>query len=453
MRHSEGTPDTVGRGGQVITAAIVALLIIAVFIPVIVHFVNQESRWSVKQKRTTNAFHLAEAGVDRGIWKLTEADQNWEDAADGVDIDGYADDVEYDDIQGGLYKIDISSGPASNQVTITAKGRDTSTNEMRAVQAVYSKAAINAGLHVEGGLTYKPNLHVHWGPVVTYTSIDQSPGDYFPRKYSKGQIVGRDTTNNPPNNTDSLEYWAFDTTLTTPPSVDLDYYKTKAKASSVPTTSSSPSGRVEKNTGGNSLAVSSPTAGCGYFLASQNSNAGLRFEKNGGAGNHYRFYNSTSVIYIDNDTGGAITTDLQNGGCYLNLEAIILAGNNHNLDINAQEGTIASTIPVNANLEYQHGSAAATWTAGGGSSMDSVWSQPDRCCYTLSSVAVRGFMYVGGGIANAGSNTQVLGVLDVIGNVSVNTLYVYYDEEVASNIALIGGSPSRISWQEVKTTW
>jgi Tfp pilus assembly protein PilX len=434
-----------GDSGQVLVGAITALLIIAIFMPLIVKYVQQESRWAIKQRQTTNAFHLAEAGIDRGIWKLTESDQNWEDAKSGVAIAGYADDVEYADMSGGKYKIKFSSGPDDTKVTIIAKGRDSTTNEMRAIEAVYTKAAIQAGLNVEGGLQYKPNLHVHWGPVVTYTSIDQSPSDYYPRKFSKGQIVGRDTVNDS-NNTDNVEYWAFYPDLGDAPEVDLDYYKSVAQKSQIPLTTNSPKGRLEKNSGGNNLAVATPT-GSGYFLASQNSNSGLRFEKDGGGANYYEFKNSTSVIYIDNDTGGAIITDLQNGGAFVQLAALILAGNNHNLDINAQEGVVGATVPAAAGEEYMHSSLSSyNWpgkTAPGAG----------NCCYTLSSLAAHGFVYVGGNVNNAGSNTQILGVLDVIGDVSVNTLYVYYDKEVANGIKVKGGSPRRVSWREIKTTW
>jgi Tfp pilus assembly protein PilX len=431
-----------GESGQLLVAAVAALLIVSIFVPMIVQYLNRESRWAEKQKRTTNAFHLAEAGVDRGLWWLTEAEENWTAAKNGSALPAaYSDGVEHADVRGGVYKISIGSGPSSGEVTIRAKGRDTSTDEIRAVEAVYTKASINAGLTVDGGLTYRPNLHVHWGPVVNYTSIDQSPTDYFPRKYSKGPITGRDTVNDSVN-TDNVEYWAFNPDLGDPPQIDFDYYKTKAQNSQVPLASVSPSGNININMGGSTPAVASP-AGSGYFLASQNSNKGLKFVKSGGGSNHYKFASSTSVIYIDNDYSGAIITDLQNGGCFLQVEALILAGANHQADINAQEGVVVATVPAAAQTEYMHASAAATWAG----------FAPAGSNYTLDKLAVHGFMYVGGNVTNAGSNTQILGALDVHGNVNVNTLNVYYDPKVAENIKLKAGSPRRISWKEVKVPW
>ncbi|HRY29341.1 MAG TPA: hypothetical protein P5079_04805 [Elusimicrobiota bacterium] len=424
-------------------AAIAALLIVSISLPMVVKMVDNESKWAVKQKKTTTAFHLAEAGVDRAVWKLTEIEQNWLDAKEGTPIPGYDDDMEYTDVQGGEYKILISSGPTLGQVTIRALGRDSTQKEVRGIQAVYTRNVVDAALSVEGGLQYKPNLHVHWGPVVNYTSISQSPGDYYPRKFSKGQIVGRDTVNDSVN-TDGLEYWAFDTSLGTPPQVDLDYYKEQAKNSVIPLEPSG-GGRIEKNIGGNVLAVASPT-GSGYFLASMNGNSGLRFEKTGGS-SFYDFRNSTSVIYIDNDTGAPIVTDLQNGGCFLRVEGLILAGDNHNMDCNAQEGVLGATIPVHAQKEYKHSSAESYWNT----NFSSVGE--GNCCYALTKLAVHGFVYVGGNIANAGSNTEILGALDVKGNVNVNTLKVYYDEDIAEQVHLTGGTPRRLSWKEVNETW
>ncbi|MBI4395930.1 MAG: hypothetical protein HY548_02460 [Elusimicrobia bacterium] len=430
--------------GQMIIAAVVATLLVAIFIPVIVQYVRNEARWATKQKKTTAAFHQAEAGIDRGLWKITEADQNWTDAKNGVLIAGYDDDVEYTDLAGGKYTIRFSSGPLTGQVTVRAIGWDTSTNEKRVVEAVYSKSVINAGLQVEGGMQYKPGLEVHWGPIVAFQSIG-SPGPgstYYPRKYSKGQIVGRDTTNDSVN-TDGVEYWAYKSDLGDPPEVDLDYYLTQAQNSTVPLTSSSPSGRVEKNTGGNNLAVATPT-GSGYFRASQNGNAGLRFEKNGGASNYYLFQSTSAVIYIDNDTAGDITTDLQNGGCFLQVEALICAGSNHNVDYNANKGVVQATIPVNAELEYHHADAQSVWTTN--------FAVPGagNCCETISNLGFHGFMYVGGDFTNSSSGVSLLGLVDGIGDFSLNGLTIYYDTSVANNIRLLSGSPQRVSWREIK---
>lgn len=430
-----------GPSGQIIVGAIVALLIIAIFTPLIVHYVRQEGRWASKQKRTTNAFHLAEAGVDRGIWKLTETDDHWNDAKGGTPIAGYNDDVEYEDVEGGKYKIKFSSGPDSGEVTIRAKGRDNTTQEMRAIEAVYTKASIDAGLQVEGGMDYRPNMKIHWGPVVNYTSINQSPSDYYPRKYSKGQIVGRDTVDNS-NNTDDKEYWAFDDDLGDPPQVDLDYYKTVAKASRVPVDDGV--GQITRNAGGSTLAVATPT-GSGYFRTVDNGNVGLKFDDKSGNNppNAYYFRNSTSVIYID---GAAGQETVMSSKCFLQLNALIIAG--HDLDCNADDfDNFGATIPASAPLEYQHASAAGTWT----SNFAAVGA--GNCCYDIDNMAAHGFIYVGGDMSNAGGGTVFVGVVDVIGTITMNTVTIYYDSDVASGIRLKAGTPRRVSWREVKTTW
>lgn len=443
-----GSERARGESGQVLVGVIAILLVIAVFMPMVVEYVRHEARWATKQKRTTSAFHLAEAGLDRGYWKLTETDQNWTDAKEGTVITGYNDDVEYTDVEGGRYKIRFSTGPQSGEVTVRAKGRDTSTNEMRVIEAVYTKAAINAGLQVEGGMDYRPNMKVHWGPVVNFTSINQSPSDYYPRKYSKGQIVGRDTVNNSVN-TDNVEYWAFNTDLGDPPQVDLDYYKAKAKASRVLVDNGI--GQITRNAGGTTLAVASPT-GSGYFITSENGNVGLKFDDASGnnAPNAYYFQNSTSVIYIDG-SAGQITKMMSKS--FLNLEALIVAG--HSLDCNADDfDNFGATIPLKANEEYLDNTHGPTtpltyWT----NEFSAIWNTADRCCYDLDNMAGRGFFYVGEDMSNAGGGTIFVGVVDVIGTITMNTVTIYYDSAVASGIKLKAGTPRRISWKEVKTSW
>jgi hypothetical protein len=432
--------------GFAMIAAIGALVLVAIFTPLLLRYVQNEAIWSTKQRRTTTAFHLAEAGVDRGLWKLTESKDIWTDAKNGIVIAGYDDDVVYTDVAGGEYKIKFSSGPQPGYVTVRAKGRDTSNLEMRVVEAAFTKDTINAGLQVEGGMDYRPNMHIHWGPVVNFTSINQAPSDYYPRKYSKGQIVGRDTVDDS-DNTDDLEYWVFHDDLGEAPDIDLDYYKTAAKNSQVPVTTTSPDGKIERNAGGSTLAVASPT-GSGYFMASQNGNTGLRFDKTGGGANRYQFINSTSVIYIDKDVGGSIETVMRNGS-YLAVEALIIAGAGHNLDCNADSyDNFMATVPESAPREYQHPSAAAQWLP-----FAATYANPGRCCYDIDDLAAHGFIYVGGNMTNAGGGTKIVGVVDVIGTITMNTVTVYYDTAVADAIKLVGRTPRRVGWRETKADW
>src|SRR5258708_24066282 len=173
--------------GQVSMGAIVLLVILAILIPAIVQYVQNESRWTLKEQRTTRAFELAESAVDRGFQQLIVSTSAWANIQAGTIPSGYNFNQTYSDLYGGQYQVRISSGPAAQQATLTGVGRDTSSNELRAIKAVYSNLgasnfAIIAGSYVNmnGGST-----NIAWGAVTSYNYIDAT-GHNYPRFYSTG---------------------------------------------------------------------------------------------------------------------------------------------------------------------------------------------------------------------------------------------------------------------------
>ena len=57
------------RRGQILVGAILLMLMLLIMVPAMVQWVQQESRLSVKDRKATTAFNLAETAVDRGYWK------------------------------------------------------------------------------------------------------------------------------------------------------------------------------------------------------------------------------------------------------------------------------------------------------------------------------------------------------------------------------------------------
>lgn len=207
--------------GQVLLIGIIlVLLLLSIFVPGLMRHAARESKQTIKNSRVTRAFNLAEAGIDRGIWKVKEDPQNWEDAQAGVALANFCGDASsvYSDV-GGEYRIKIGPGPTAGQISIVSVGRDLSTNEVRAVEAVYTRGLNHAVISV-GNFQYLPDFHVHWGPVTSYGSLFVSTGTsptphpaafantYYPRKYAKLGITNRDSNPTPPNS-DSTEYWAY----------------------------------------------------------------------------------------------------------------------------------------------------------------------------------------------------------------------------------------------------
>ena len=414
--------------GQALIVILGILVIFLVFIPSLVFMVQNESKWTVKSKKTTSAFHAAEAGLDRGIWKLSESASNWDTIMGGGTISGYTGTTVYNlyldslnTVIGGQYKVNITAGPTTDAITIRSIGRDASDSEVRGIEAIYSRTSMNASLTVNGGIKWKPNLVIHWGPVVTYTSVTMSPNQYYPRKFSKGAIAGRDTSPTAPNS-DGKEYWAFED-LGTAPQVDLAYYKNLALQSRIP--SSAGGGTIRKATGG-SAAVASPP-GSGFFRAADN-NGGVRFF------NSYTFNNSTSVIYCDG------TVDFTNT-CFIRAQAVIGEGN---VDFNAKNTLYPAKVPSNAGDEYvkaKEVNPGYTYPGEGSAT------------YTVPDCGMHGFLYCGGDMNNAGGNAAMVGVADVIGDVNINVFTIYYDVAISTSLRLSNATSRQVSWKEFSASW
>ena len=70
--------------GAVLVAAIMALLVLAILVPALVFQVQNESRMTMKQKRSTAAFYAAEAGVDRALWMLRQSTGTYNEVLEGI---------------------------------------------------------------------------------------------------------------------------------------------------------------------------------------------------------------------------------------------------------------------------------------------------------------------------------------------------------------------------------
>src|SRR5689334_4487835 len=122
------------RSGQIIIGAIILLVIMAILVPGIIMYVQNESKWSVKEQRTTKAFQLAESAVERGFQQVILSTTVWSGIQAGGTIANYNFDNTFTDAWGGAYQIKIAQGPGVQTVTITGVGKDISNNEIRAVR-------------------------------------------------------------------------------------------------------------------------------------------------------------------------------------------------------------------------------------------------------------------------------------------------------------------------------
>src|SRR5262249_37922343 len=95
--------------GQVILGAIVLLLVLAILVPALIVYVQNESKWTVKEQRTTRAFQLAESAVERGFQQVIQSTTVWASIQAGSTLSNYNFDYSYTDLPGGTYEIRVTS--------------------------------------------------------------------------------------------------------------------------------------------------------------------------------------------------------------------------------------------------------------------------------------------------------------------------------------------------------
>ncbi|MCX7957302.1 MAG: hypothetical protein N2643_05395, partial [Endomicrobia bacterium] len=203
--------------GQILPVVIGIALFLIIMIPTIVDWVRHQTRMAKKMEGRSLATNLAEAGINRGMWKLKSSTATWNMAVAGIPMSGYNFDVLYDDISGGVYRIKFSSGPESRCVTIIAEGKDNITGEIRAIKAVFKNLTIPGSVISRGNIFLGNAFECHWGPVMAHGNIDITDANiakkYYPRKFAKGIVSSvpsypRDTNGLNPPNTDNVEWWS-----------------------------------------------------------------------------------------------------------------------------------------------------------------------------------------------------------------------------------------------------
>ncbi len=390
--------------GQVLIAVIVLMAILAISLPAIIQFVQNESRWTVKETRTTRAFQLAEAAVERGFQKIITSSSTWSSIQAGQVQTNYNFDFKYTD-SNGQYEVRVTSGPGTQQATVTGVGRDTSTNEIRAIKVIYGNTAANAAMYAMGGVTLTSNPGVEWGPVMSPTTITTSQD--HPRFYSTGNVT-LDPNGAVPPNTDNVQWWSYYPNLPPPPEVDTQGYLQDATAL----------GQVHA---------------AGTYQASS-------------------FGVTTGTHYFQGDT------TIQSPGGFLNNGNIVVMG-----DLTVQgspgNGTLTPHLPPNAWKEYgndwkgcaacywdNYDNAAPTTFPGINGSYDS-----SVATYAFNNkLLLHGFLYVMKSLTiTGGGNLTIYGSL-YLGNASSldgSHVKVYYDDSLV--VKTLNVTLSRNSWQEV----
>lgn len=413
-------------GQMAITMVISILLFLLLMFPVMNLFVRNEGMWSVKEKKSTAAFHLAEAGADRAYWKILESVDMWNATSTGT-IAGYNFDAVYKDIGGGSYAIRISSDPTNPESRIVeAVGRDASGNQLRRIRMYLvntAPAGVSFATRAEKNLVNGGgNPHVEWGPVESNGSIIAT-GRTYPRFYSAGHVTTQDGGSSVAS-TNDIYWWSY-YPVPASPAINFGFYLASASASGA-----SPCGGNYYTVGDRTFTGCKDKSGKTYYIT------GNAIFKSGGAGNHV----TGNVIALGNVTFSG------NGG-----------------SANAPEGTYAADLPPYAWREYGGNwtwykttfdpGGPATWA--GAKAANYV---ANGLHYTLTGVLVHGFLYAGGNMElSGGGNGRFHGVVLAANDSTTDTsnFLIYYDPDVAANIRM-NTTPVTIvkgTWYEVKAEW
>ena len=421
------------RRGQLLVGVLILMLVLAIIVPTMVTYLQNEAKWSVKQGQNSNAFQLAEAAIDRGYQKLTESTGTWKNLqTTGASIQNFRFDKAYNDLPGGSYAIAISSGPSLESATVIGVGRDRNLKETRSLKVVFSNSVMgNAAIQAADGVTMSgKNVDVEWGSIISPKTVDIG-NKLHPAYYSAASVIVNGTTFGPSDShCDSPNCWwwkSYYSGVPTTPPIDFISYQSSAAAS---------------------LAT-------GCTVGSGKSKTTLNY-------------------YTDGNVDGSCT-DLSGKTFYVtgnwtNFDGkivgnVIVLGN-----LSYQNGTLttitnyAATVPptawknyCNDWASYQAYDPAAVGQPACFGSINSSY-QASGVTYTIGPT-MKGFMYVGGDLSlpNGGGNSGILhGCIIVEGNADVNTNShgrIYYDHTVAAQILTTRIVLTRLSWQDIVLEW
>ncbi|MEK7859309.1 MAG: hypothetical protein AAB320_09240 [Elusimicrobiota bacterium] len=419
--------------GQVLAIVIILLLVVTTLVPVMVMYAQREAVWTAKQSANTSAFHLAEAGIEKGYLAISLSTKTWVDLQNGTALTNYQFNTSFSDLNGGTYAISITSGPLTQQATIISVGRDQHRRETRAVRAVYTNSPLGgvaifagAGAQIGGG------VNVEWGAVVSPGTVDADGRDY-PQFWSASQITGFDTNSDPANcdEPNCCQWHSFSPNIPPNPTIDLTFYKSSAAATTgCPGTGADIDGN--------------PLAGSCYYTSGQSWTSETLIGK---------------TIYIEGDLS------LNSPG--MDIVGNLIVKGNLNLPVGAWgKGTHTMFVPQDAWKQYCQDDAwdhyhddfdpASPATFPG---KNATYLSAANLTASSNKLAVSGMLYVQGNFNNGGGGggqSDLYGVLYSVGSTTqtaASGVTFYYSANAAKNIQTTKIMLNRESWQDSLYGW
>lgn len=420
------------KKGQILAGVVMIAAVLLILVPAMVYWVQNDMRASVKDRKSTAAFNLAEAGIDRAYWKLKSSTSTWASARAGLPLAGYAFDTSYTDVPGGVYRVSITSGPLAEQVTVVSEGRDSLRQQTRALQVQYTNLAIPGAIISGAGIAEAGTSIAHWGPMMAMNNISLSgtaATRYFPRKLSKQVVTGtggnpRDTNGLTPPNTDNLEWWSsYD--VPELPVFDFAALRASAAATGTLNCNGSATGPGHSST----ITCGSSCVNCSVTNLYKDSR-----------------YLDNAVWYWDNNVSWAGSNGIK-GTVIVRGNLSVAGGDSYNPP--------PMRVPANAWQEYRKFDTASSNQYPGdiGLKSNTNYYELGSCGTTCegsasgSDLGLEGFMYVGGNI-NMTGDSDVHGAIWVQSGWSGGgNVMVFYDDSLV--LPQLNVTLQRLSWREV----
>ncbi|MBI5631454.1 MAG: hypothetical protein HY921_11285 [Elusimicrobia bacterium] len=419
--------NCVGSQGQALAIVVIILLVTSIMVPLMVFYTQREALWTAKQSANTSAFHMAEAGIEKGYLAVTQSTVTWANLQNGTLISNYKFDKAFTDLGGGSYAISITSGPAVQQCTIISIGRDTRGREVRAIKAVYSNSPLGGfAVYSGAGLKVDNKVTVEWGAAVSPQSITLTGANTttYPQFWSAGSIDVFDTNPNPPNcdGPSCCQWHTYSTNIPPAPTIDLDFYKSSATAQTGCPAGGSPSGSCYYS-GNTSFSGVTDTGG--------------------------------KTLYIDgNLTVGSPGIDI--------IGNLIVMGTFSTGNGVWGNGNHSMAVPQTAWKQYCKNWAHYQTFDGSAPSafpgLNSSYTSAASLTSSSNKLAVKGLLYVQENLSvgTGNGNTDVNGVMYILGSSTMSansSVTLYYDEETGRNMKTTNVLLTRQSWQDVLYSW
>ena len=225
--------------GMALLTTLIFVFILVTFAVALLTMTSNDTKLSALQRDSTEAFYIAEAGIEKAFWYLNTSTDNGGEGLDWRTTDitlypyGYLEET-YPDSSTNYYQIAVEDDPSNEeQIIITSKGLVFDGNKVFGSRKIEVKAkkgispasdvAYNYVIATEEDLTFSGNVQTFGGDVHANGNLNIS-----------GEGTNIYVYNGDATATGANEYSGSNLELQTYPKIDFDYYKSIAKGNTHP---------------------------------------------------------------------------------------------------------------------------------------------------------------------------------------------------------------------------